>query len=360
MKLYHCFPRGISDLGASGNARMETGLHILSSIIRFGLLCTPERMRIFPSPLTADVAKRRLLERGDPELMVVQSRFCATLCDRYDLFAARRGQGVWSGSHARLFGPMAIGFDPIRSRQMGFVPTIYYTRRPIAAFAERGMKDFATQMELIQRLKEVRDVLIALAHVEAGLEIEEAFLPGADMLEALDLNLPFEPEVMARLRGMRPRQRREVLRLFETDREIALNLVGAIEVLLSLFQEADSSIDESFLSFFEQREWRIVHQMRIGTKWYCLGERPDFQNPLADDMWDSIRCLRALLECQGERRPEGYYENAWVLSQIDGARPADFIDEVIVPRRYCDEVREMFSQEGLAPEIVPSEDIAAV
>ena len=178
------------------------------------------------------------------------------------------------------------------------------------------------------------------------------------MLEALELDLPFEPEVMARLRGMPSCRRRDLLRLFETDREIALNLVGVLEVLLSLFQEADSSIDESFLSFFEQREWRIVHQMRVGTLWYCLGARPEFQNPLAEDMRDCIRHLRALLERQGGRRPEGYYENAWVLSRIDGARAAEFIDEVIVPRRYRDRARDIFREAGLGPEILASEAIA--
>ena len=356
MKLYHCFPRRSGNLVSDERDRLALGIKILENIIRFGFLCTPERMRIYPPPLTPNAEKKELLRRGEPELMVVQSCFCATLCESPELFASRYGHET--STHVGLFVPMAIGLDPIRSRQMGFVPTVYYTRRPIPAFAERGMREFATQVELIQRLKEVRDVLIALAHVEAGLEIEDFRLPTLQMLDALKLGLTYESDVTVRLRGTPAAERREILRLFDTDREIALNLVGVVEVLLSLFQEADSSIDESFLSFFEQREWRIVHQMRSGTSWYCLGHRPGFMNPLSDEMREDIADLRDFLDRHGGPRPEGFFENTWVRVGIDVARPAEFIDEVIVPGALCSKAREMFWQAGLRPEIMASEDIA--
>lgn len=357
MKIYHSFPRLDGPLGSRVSDFENLGMKIIRNIVDFGLLCFPEEIAIDPPSQTENPEKKELLRHNTPEITIVQPRFCGTLCDRRELFTPRYSDQ--SESHADVFGPMAIGFDALRARQMGFVPAIYYTRRPIPGFAAAGARSFATQIDMLQRLKEIRDVLIALAHVEADLEVDDLNLPSLEVLDELGIGLTHEVDVTARLRAMAAPERRDVLRLFETDREFALNLVGALETFLSLFQEADSSLGGSVLTFFEEREWRIVHQMRKGTKWYCLGDRPQFMNPLGEKMRKEISILKDFLGRGGHCLDEGLLNNCWVLAEIDGLKAAEFIDEVIVPEALRARTKSLFDRAGLQPDILATEDIAA-
>ena len=70
-----------------------------------------------------------------------------------------------------------------------------------------------------------------------------------EMLKALHIDLPYQPEVIEKAYKLSEAQRREVFELFNTDRETALSLVGFIDMMLSLFQQTDSSLEDSPLAF---------------------------------------------------------------------------------------------------------------
>ncbi len=363
MKIYHSFPRRTSILAAA--SKTDAAIEILRSIVDFGLLCTPERMPIPPAKATDNKDKQALLLNAQPEIKIVQSRFCATLCRREELFDARvrgvtmEGEEGARVAHSTLFGPIAVGFDPLGARRLGFVPTLYYTRKSISGL-DHNEEKFPNQIDLIQRLKEIRDVLIVLSYIEAGIDVDGYVLPDKKILNLLEIDLPYEEKIMSNILKLRKRTRRYILDKFNTDREMALNLVGSVEVLLSLFQEADSSLDETYLAFFEQREWRIVHQMRPGTLWYCLGAKPDFQNPHAERMQREIQALRRLITRVLGPRPKGYFDNTWVLAEIDGLPAAAYIDEVVVPREKVRDVQEILNTSHLQPEIVVAQEVSVL
>jgi hypothetical protein len=128
-------------------------------------------------------------------------------------------------------------------------------------------------------------------------------------------------------------------------------------MMLSLFQETDSTSDGSLHAFYQEREWRLVLHMRQGMRWYCLGEQPWFRNPLANARRREIRYLRDLVELvSGQPRDEAYFRNCWLLESVDGAPIRSYIASVIAPSVAMPEVRTMLATRGCAVEPLPAEE----
>jgi hypothetical protein len=374
MKLFHSFPRPRKNL-RNPDANTEVpdyiACRILSSILKNGLLCTPEELKIFPDRQTANRKKRALLLSGEPEYTHLQSRFCVTLCSEKELFERKirgltpeeTGPTVSDGallSHADLFGPCAISFEPKESRQIGILPTSYYS--PADIFGERFQSSYSEapglNLQIIQRLKEIRELMIVLATIERSLVVGSFRFPGEDVLDALKLNLPFQEEVMDAVHKLSTSQRSDVFKLFDTDREMALNLVSFVDIMLSLFQETDSTKDGAILAFYQQREWRLVHHMREGMTWYCLGAQPHFRNPFAKLRQEQIRELRDdITRMTGKRQPVQYLDHCWLLESVDGIPVSDFISSVIVPRRLCSFATQALLEVGSHADVIASEDL---
>ncbi len=213
-------------------------------------------------------------------------------------------------------------------------------------------------LQIIQRLKEMRELMIILANIERGLVIDTFTFPGEDMLAALKLDLPFQDDVMKAVRKMSISQRGELMKLFNTDREIALNLISFVDVMLSLFQETDSTIDGSVLAFYEQREWRLVHHMREGMVWYCLGNQPYFRDPYAELRRRQIYQLRSdLSHITGQQADNSYFDYCWLLESVDGVAIADFLSTVIVPNRIFSFARQILREVGSHAQVIASEDL---
>jgi hypothetical protein len=302
MKLFHCFPRPRAlKESALTNWNEDITKLVLQSILEYGVLCTPERLRVFASPQTDNEKKKEDLLRGNPEYVHTQSRFCLTLCSESELFEPKirgitpRANGPAIGdkkclSHADLFGPCAISFEPMVSRRLGIVPTNYFAPGDMFGnrYAPSGGEAPGLNIQMIHRLKELRELLIILAMIESSMPVGEVTLPGQDALQALGLTLPYEQKILRLIKELNFRERKNIFELFNIDREIALNLISFVEMMLSLYQETDSTIDGAVLAFYEQREWRLIHHMRLGAVWYCLGGQPEFRNPLAGSRQEEI------------------------------------------------------------------------
>jgi len=263
-------------------------------------------------------------------------------------------------SHADLFGPCAVSFDPARSRQIGILPTAYYS--PADMFGSRFEFDRSRvpglNLQVIQRLKEIRELMIVIAAIERDLKVGDFTFPGDDVLKALDLNLPFQEEVMTAVYRMTRTQRTDLFNLFNTDRDIALNLISFIDIMLSLFQETDSTIDGSMFAFYQQREWRLVHHMRDGMVWYSLGAQPSFRDPFAPHRQVQILELRnELARIMGKPVERTYLDHCWLLEAIDEIPIADFISSVIVPRRLQQFAARLLREVGSSAELIVSEDL---
>jgi hypothetical protein len=373
MMLFHSFPRP-KPVSQTAETVRNTAEGVLSAILRYGLLCTPERLRVFSDPNTQNPRKQELLRQGEPEFTHSQSRLCFTLCEPEELFQPKiRGltpglQGPTATrdaerSHADLFGPFAIGLDPLASRQIGIVPAVYYS--PSDRFGRRFNAEDGViaglNIQIIQRLKELRELCILLAYIERDVDIDGPPLPGDEILNALHLSLPFEAKVAERVRNLSLRQRKELFALFNIDRESALSFVSFIEMMFSLFQETDSHIDGSVLAFYQQREWRLIHHMREGTSWYCLGPQPAFRNPFAPARSREIRELRRLVSLSSTApRDESYFSACWLLEEVDGQPIRTFVKSVIAPAASLPSLRQVLRDASCRADIVAAEEFGFV
>jgi hypothetical protein len=246
------------------------------------------------------------------------------------------------------------------ARRLGFVPTFYYSptdmggARVVASGAVPGLS-----IQMIQRLKELRELLIVLAHVESGIDVGGIPLADMGMLRELNLDAPFEPAALARAIELDTSQRRAVFEIFDTDRESALGLVSFVEMMLSLFQETDSSRDATPFAFFQQREWRLIHHMREGMRWYCLGRQPAFRDRQAALRADEIKTLRAQLLGRAAR-DEAFFRSCWVLEEVDGLHVRDYITQIVAPSSARLRVRQLMDHAGLDAELLVAEDLGYV
>jgi hypothetical protein len=375
MKLFHSFPRppekSTEDSAAtslSHEERDELGFLILKSILKYGLVCTPERLKLYPDEQTSNPAKLDLLREGKPDYLHVQSRFCTTLCDADELFKPKiRGlvpgpygpvrAGKKPTSHAALFGPWSIAFETSAARHIGFVPTFYFSPDDLMGRRFHGLGAPGLGLQIIHRLRELRELMIILAHIERSVRVGDHVLVDAATLKSLDLDLPLEPEIMENISRLSLKKRADLVKHFNTDRESAVNLVGFIDMMLSLFQETDSTIDGEQLAFYQQREWRLIHHWRLGVRWYSLGHQPPIRNPLAKERSTEIAHIRGVLErCSGRERSESYFASCWVLETIDEMRPLDFIGSIIVPNEQLPRVRCLLGEEGVPADLHAAED----
>lgn len=349
----------------------SVGMATLRSIFKYGLLCTPERLDVYASRGTENSEKKKLSREGKVEFSHSQSRLCFTLCEEYELYEPKiRGllpgeKGPVAGghdvlAHSDLFGPYAVSFDPVVSRRLGIVPTNYFA--PSDVFGERfkgtGTNVPGLGIQMIQRLKELRDLMIAIAMIEESVRIHGVTLPGRDVIDALGLTLPFEGQVSSRIKSLSYRNRLRIVELLDIDREVALNLVSFTEMMLSLFQETDSTIDGRILAFYQQREWRLIHHMRPGMVWYCLGHQPEFRNPLSNVRRGEIEAIRQALQsaAEGRDRSPDYFRHCWLLEAVDGSHVREYVSTVIVPANKIDEASGIVRETGSDADIVPAED----
>jgi hypothetical protein len=210
---------------------------------------------------------------------------------------------------------------------------------------------------MIHRLKELRELLILLATIERSITVDDFTLPGEEILRALGLTLPFEDGIMRKIYGLAPDERERIFQLFNIDRELALNLVSFTEMMLSLYQETDSTIDGQVLAFYQQREWRLIHHMRVGMTWYCLGNQPEFRNPLAADRQLEIRQLRENMGIlTGRRLDEEYFRHCWVLEEVDSEPIKEYVTGIVAPGAAIHSIQERVRSLGCTADVIAAEE----
>lgn len=392
--LYHCFP-GFLGKSRAASSRVQrsdkadaVGLLVLGSILDNGLVLAPEEFRI-PSPVHhAGTAHDDIPHRAngsDPcregkdfgaqgeetAFRMIQVRACFTLATRAELeqqaseatYATARPSSQLRRieTHFDLFGGFALGINPLDARWLGAMPTIYYYRPPSLPDEDPQAQGSRTlSLELLSRLLEARTLLVALAHVEALAGCGDARIATTEQLRSMGQSLDRQPDhVIDAVEHITPYLARQICPLLDTQRMPIWNIVQHIEMLLSLFQVADSRSRNRPLAYFQQREWRIIQHNKIGLD--CdplLGIVPHHRGKLPTRTLHTMSKIDALLErpyfarmLAAERPSDG----PWLLSACDGRPFRDFVREIIVPDGLTETVQAMLSRmafrEG-APEVV--------
>lgn len=369
--LHHCFPRPKRRTSSTVDVENQDAraCAVLTSILDAGLLCAPEYLNIHANRHTTNEDKIHLLRVGEPEIRFPQSRLCFTLCSEEELYqpvvrgiepgeAGPVGGDQTPRSHADLFGPYAVCLDPIMARRIGIVPTFYFSPNDMfgSRFQTAGSQVPGLNLQVIQSLKELRELLILLALIERSVPLPNGGkLPPLELLRARGLHAPFEKKLEQRISDLALDKRREVFELFDNDRSAALGLIDFVEMMLSLFQETDSTIDGRALAFYQEREWRLVFHHRKGMVWFPLIDQPHL--PISPrGRTEQINAIRLLL---GYRDPD-YLKHCWVLEAVDGQPIREIISKIIVPCRALPKVRTLMARKAGNVPIVAAEEYGYV
>ncbi len=376
--LYHCFPGYLSasrriptrDATSLEQLRCQIGYLTLKSILETGLLLTPERFSVRNSDHlhtknrfgfwdlmpTNPYSNREARE----QFQMTQVRACFTLATPSELkrkIAGLRyssshyeGANIPPWSHFDLFGDFAIGLDPIEARALGAIPTIYYYRdvvdseSPLSSYGTSSTLSF----ELISRLLEARKLLVALAHIEALADSNCEDTRTIKQLREMGQNLDDEPDCVIKAASrLSENLAKQIYPLFDTNRVPIANIIEHIELLLSLFQVADSQRNRP-LAYFQQKEWRIIQHNKQGLncepllgKQYSQGSSKKIQK-----LRSYLSEIDRLLE---EPRFQTMFKNRentdgfWLLMNCNRFNFRDFIKQIIVPDSALEPTKELIS-----------------
>ncbi|MGF2033732.1 MAG: hypothetical protein RMZ43_000115 [Nostoc sp. CmiVER01] len=358
--LYHCFPRHLStfrseinrDIIVSEELYHQIGNLLLKSILENGLLLTPESFSVRDSQY---LHRQNLWEWQTPSQEQIGNRFqmqqvraCFTLATAFELKRPIPGTSPLSShnqgassliSHFDLFGGFAIGLDPIEARSLGAIPTIYhyppvnnYTS-PLYSYGTGSTLSF----ELISRLIEARKLLIGLAYIEALADGNCEHSLTIRQLQEMGQTLDDEPKsVIEAASHLNKNLAKQIYPLFDTERVPIWNIIEHIELLLSLFQVADSLKRDRPLAYFQQKEWRIIQYNKQGLdcKPLFVKESNQRNHEKIDKLLDYSYQIDNLLKKPVFQTMFDRIENTrnfWLLMSCDRLNFRDFIKQIIVP-----------------------------
>jgi hypothetical protein len=98
------------------------------------------------------------------------------------------------------------------------------------------------ETQIVQKLDEIRSLLVVMSHVEAVGQIDAAFFPNRSKLEDLGPTIEHEPAIQKLIGALERNKASRIVAFFNTDRAASYQLVDFVTILLSLYQSTDSSL----------------------------------------------------------------------------------------------------------------------
>ena len=231
---YHCFPYWVGKTNDSRENAVDCAKEILSLILEFGLLLTPEEIVFRGEPFRDGTT--------GPPVRIFQKRFCLTELAADEI-----------ADHAAVFGPVALEFDATVIRRLGAMPVVYVpqaisgvaTQDRFALVGQTFVYRLFDCYQLLEELAQLKRLLFGLkppASLEIRVEEHGSCVYPVDLLEHL-------------LNGL------------VHQRQSLSQLSTAVRVLSCLFYPTDAQSGEGQvwadgrLSYYREREWRIINEM---------------------------------------------------------------------------------------------------
>lgn len=341
----HCFPIASSRYSCMQVAKVYSeqvqhtqAVAILDAILTGGLLLSPESQ-------TIDIRQFEKTE-NDEFLKVIrketfeQLRACFTLGTQQDLSKPYCTEGD-RATHLDIFGDYWIGINYAKARTLGLVPVSYFYDQD-SPLTEDQVPASEMGQVLLNTLVECRDLLICLSL------FDDPSNQNAEKLRVLNDWAPhWDKELCDSIASALAIIRKAsdehsaILKQLAPIRHTRFNaLVSQIELVLGMFQTADSSSLMSELLYFEQSEWRAVDIGKSTLELMSIGE------PQKYEKWENFRVsFLAKLAAQnmqpnrngklliGHHLPNGQFEYF-----------RDCIAEIGCPERYEMSVRHMIKE----------------
>ena len=333
MLLYQSFPR--PGINRFSDAELDKlGVAQLALMMEYGLLLTPEDLIIPQNPKSTRPTR--------PREVFSQTRACFTLARRDELWNPQ-GRFTREGhlqSHSALFGRFAIGLDAVSARRLGAVPVIYF-------YELDDLQHVNVSQEILYRLRELRVLSIALAHLEAKAELADRDVLDNSTLASIGYTLDDEPGISGKISHTTKQFARSVVDLLDTDRVASWSLVDWIDTMLDFFQTADSGSSRGSLAYYQQREWRIVRLYGPHVRCYSLGEdhyhSRQGRMPVEEKQLFRTRLRSVNSSFFSDKR----LDESAILMGIGDIPFFDFVKEIVCPMEAAYDVMAMVKDAGL-------------
>lgn len=313
--LYHSFPRRGRD---NSDLAITRGLAILSSMIKSGLLLTPE---------VTDWKEH--LQDGTLSLPVklFQKRICFTLLPPSQL-----------QEHAKTFGPFAFEYSVENLRILGGVPVFYL---PYARETDMGFEGIGGA--IMARLSEIQTFLTRLS------ELDNLIQTTQNKNELLNVtNNRIEVAQTRCTVGAAE----DLIHFLTYEMQPPSQLLNTIRGLSGFFYPTEDPNFTGILDYYRQREWRIIGNMIKNGK-------------------ESTRSLREaeiekLIEIDNEffghqlDFPTGVYnraEQSLIFHEVDNKHVLHFAHRLIVPENALEEASQIIGDFNKNLEVVSLESL---
>ena len=313
--LYHSFPRRGSD---NIDLTITRGLAILSSMIKSGLLLTPE---------VTDW--REHLQDGtlSQPVKLFQKRICFTLLAPSQL-----------QKHATTFGPFAFEYRLENLRRLGGVPVFYI---PYAQETDMGLEGIGGA--LMSRLSEIQRLLTLLSDLDGIIQTTQN--------KNEFLNVTHNRIGVGQTRCT-VGAAEDLIHFLTYRMQTPSQLLNAIRALSGFFYPTEDPNFTGILDYYRQREWRIIGNMiKNGT--------------------ESTRSLREaeidkLIEIDNEffghklDFPTGVYnraEQSLIFHEVENKHVLHFAHRLIVPEKALKEALQIIGDFNNNLEVVSLESL---
>jgi hypothetical protein len=316
---YHCFPHSCAKVKPATASRIvaysaeveaAVGVKTLELILEFGLLLHNEQLGIDVHnnagriETASDSTTTRSAPCNEPETVVLEQRRACFTCATLDDLRRTRLIGRIPVTHFDCFGGFAIGIDPEKGRNAGFLPVHYFYRSDTAT-SIRSLGGLSSLLTLY--LLQIREVLTFIAYSErerkrrAGNELSgdltsiENGYEQSGLVPRLAKPL-YRDRILDSIRSASNEQLAYVESLLKFDRYHIGLIADSINMLLANYQTVDSrSFDEKFLYYFQQ-EWRAISAFCSDALLFEMSWR-NHEDAVVQELVDDLRAEIDRLAC---------------------------------------------------------------
>ena len=240
---YHSFPRRSN----GEQDEIERGLRILMSMVKSGLLLTPEHDYWQESLSDGTLSDKK---------PIIQIRACFTELEESKL-----------GDHSEYFGHFALEFAEPTFRQLGAIPVFYIPRPPIE---NPGLESLGAMM--LCRVAEIQGLLNRLAMLEG--------LVNQTKDKSSCIKIPNQETGALEEIQMTACGAQDLISFLKQKSEPISTLRNSLQGLSGFFYPTENLCYTESLGYYRQREWRIVERMIELQKEQCRKLTNDETNDL--------------------------------------------------------------------------------
>ena len=313
MYFYHSFPRR-----RDGNESKGKGLKILNSILRNGLLLTPE----------FHVWRERLTDGSYSKPWTVRQ-----ISVSFTLLSPSQPK-----DHSRVFGEFALEFQTQILRSLGAMPVFYLPSTNLRG-QSKGLADISgTMIARVGEIQKLLDRIKSLYHEASNRSSKERIVIEDDRGNRWPIDCSF----MAA---------RSLIDFFLQKGQSIDQLSDSLRVISNLFYPTENLDYTPELGYYYQREWRIIAGVstKRGPVVELLNEKQKSEvTEIAPEFFSE--------EIQEQRGPVKRIDACRLLREFNGESIASLVNRIVVPNSCINRVREMLSQ-NLRSKVIGSDSL---